>query len=547
MIAAGSVEVLRLWLVVLSLVAASCETGPASDLDWGLGEKADDLCDPTAPLCWTTADLDAIDRFTEARSIYAGGDIERAAAEARAALESLSHKLEPDELDALDAARSWPELAEVGARLADSHLVAHAVALGRSIEAIEAGKGDELDDGAAGDPASASLEKLKRSNAAGRVYGTLIQMSRAHRRDYEVIDRDNFRPSGPSRDERVDRAIARRKTESGLVGIGSGLVSLAGGTLLAVPAELAAVFSIHARLAFEIAGAHGWDIHAGDNLYVVSTLLLTDGELAGFDDELATVPSLPAMLRALGRDLGLPITSTLATSLTANAVAFAVRILARKAAEILGAAAAEQLGKAAAKQVLHWASLGLGVIASGAANYHVTGKVGEHVAVLTRPWLIDLPLEGTEYLDTPSRRACHARALGTIALADGRIAARERDMIDTLMAKPYYLGDGRWGRLTSSAVSTLLAEFDAGGGLDCVEQFADLGSRRKLAILSHLYGMAVIDRQLDPREESAYRPARDVLDGDGWFDGPEINPLHLRFVERAVARAVTIEYDIFDW
>lgn len=540
----------RAWLLVL--LAIGCDPSAPVDDDWGIGDKADGLCDPAATLCWTTADLDAIARLDAAREFYVDGDEVGAAAEARAALEALAHKLEPAELDALDAARDWRALAEIGGRLVDAHLAAHAVGLGRALEAGASGsKSDGLDDDAPDpevDAAGASLDRLKRTNAAGRVYGTLIELSRAHRRAYRVIDRDNFGPVGPSREALVDRALLRRKSEAGLVGVGSGLVSLAGGTLLAIPAEAAGVFSIHARMSFEIAGAYGWDIHRGDNLFVIATLLLTDGELEGFDDDLAAAPSLPALMRALGRELGLPVTSTLATRITATAIAYAVKVLARRAAALLGSAAARELGKAAAKQVLHWASLGLGVIASGVANWYITERVGEHVAVLSRPWLIDLPIEGTDYLDSAADRRCYAEALGAIAAADGRIDARETEMLEVFANKWFYLGDERWTLLADSERDALRATFAAGGSTGCVDRFDGLDTRRKLTIMSHLYGMAAIDRQLDPRELAVYEPARDELDGSRWFgDGPEVDSLHWQFVERAVAAAVASEYDVLDW
>jgi hypothetical protein len=532
------------------LLVAGCDVAGVGELEWGIGDKADGLCDPAAPLCWTSADLDAVARLDLSRETYAGGGDQQAAAEARAALRALGHKLEPAELDAVESAGDWPALAEVGARLVDSRLAAHAVGLGRALEAQAVGKGDEVD-GESPDPevggAAASLERLKRENAAGRVYGTLIELSRAHRGDYRVIDRDRFEPVGLSREALVDRALTRKKIEAGLVGVGSGLVSLGGGAILAIPAEAAGVFALHARLAFEISSIYGWDINEGDNLFVVATLLLTEGELEGFDDDLAAAPTLPALMRALGRELGLPITSTLATRLTAKAIAFGVKLLARKAAALLGSAAARELGKAAAEQVLHWASLGLGVIASGVANVYITDKVGDHVAVLTRPWLIDLPIEGSDHLDTPAARSCYASALGAVAAADGEISAREQDMFEVLLDKPYDLGDGRWIHLGPVETEALRADFAAGAEVVCLDRFEDLDARRKLIALSHLYGMAVIDRQLDPRELAAYEPARDLLDGSGWFDGPEINPLHVQFVERAVARAVTSEYDLLEW
>jgi hypothetical protein len=125
--------------------------------------------------------------------------------------------------------------------------------------------------------------------------------------------------------------------------------------------------------------------------------------------------------------------------------------------------------------------------------------------------------------------------------ADGEIADNEARLFQALLAKPYYLGDETWHYLESAERRGHAEQLAIAGDLDtgCIgDQFEDEEVRDKLTLLSHLYLVVEIDGRAEPGEDELYADLRDDLDGDGWFDGPELGTDYLEYVERSVHLAL---------
>ncbi len=579
---------LPLLVVGVSLTAlAGCGPGEVGDgaapgeIEWGLGAKADGICDPAGDLCWQTQDLRAL-RTVERMALEAGlGEQPAAAAleEAVIQAESLAHKLTGDELARLSAIadevhggdggedRASALLGElhgdVLARTRGTYVAAYAVPTGRAAD-LEAGgePGDGKFDDISAEPADTgaadgysegvreSLQMLRDAGLGGRAYAATLELSGALDVEYEVLDRDAMTPpAGPSRRERVDDVIGRYRLVAGGIGTGSGLVSMipVAGIPLSIPLEAAGIMSVHTRMTLEIASIHGWDIRDGANLYIATMFLLSDGDLSAVTDDLAAAPSLPAIIRRLGESLGVPVTTTMSVRMAGSVTSYATRYLLRKFREAIQGAAAEQAAEGVAHQILGWATMGLSALVSGAADYVVTDRLGRHVEVVSRPWVIDIPVEGLEYLGDAGARACFASALAAVLRADGQVDDLEARYFATFLDKPYYAGGGAWYELSEQERQDLSAELSPSAAPDasCLGQFDGEDPIDKLTILSHLYAAAGVSGAFSPEALGVYRGAVDQLDGSGWFSGPSVKDYHIDYVEQAAE--IALSPDAVDW
>jgi hypothetical protein len=570
---------MRRWTtVVLALAPAAlapacgpAESGEAepAEIEWGLGAKADGVCDPRGDLCWPTDDLRAV-RTVERMAIEAGlGERPAPAAleEAVAQAEALAHKLTDEELVRLGAiadeayagglheARALALLAELRdetlARARGAYLAATVVPTGRAAEAQRDGKVDDAHtepvDVGAGDGYTEgmreSLRMLRDAGLGGSLYAAMMEMSGALDADYDVLDRDAMASlEGPSRRARVRDSIGRHRLVAGGVGTGTGLVSLIpiAGIPLSIPLEAAGIMAVHTRMALEISSLHGWDIREGANLYIVTMFLLSDDALDEVGGELAAAPSLPAVIRRLAADLGIPISTTMSVRLAGTITSYAASFLLRKARDAIVGEAAEQVVEGAAHQILGWATLGLSALVSGAVDYVVTDRLGRHVELVSRPWVVDLPVEGLAYLREPDARRCFASSLAAVLRADGQVEDREARYFAAFLEKPYYDGQGAWYELSRQERRELALALGPGADPDagCLGRFKREEPIDKLAILSHLYAGAGVTGSFSPAALRVYRGAADTLDGSGWFDGPAVEPHEIDYVERAAEIAL---------
>jgi hypothetical protein len=553
---------------IASLKLAGCDVAAERDvgeIEWGLGDKADGLCDARGDLCWPTADLRAV-RSLERLVLDAElGERPAVAAlqEAVSYAEALAHKLTDDELvrvaaiadDAyapgLDDARAHALLVKLRddtlARARATYMAAFLVPTGRAAEADAEGKLDQLDAnedglGAGGDGYSdgmrESLRMLRDAGLGGRAYATMMELTGALDVEYEVLDRDTLATrSGPSRRARIDETIRRHRLLAGGLGTGTGLVSMIpiAGIPLSIPLSAAGTMAVHSRMTLEISALHGWDVREGANLYVVSMFLLSDDVLGDVGEELAAAPSLPSIIQRVAMDVGIPVTTTTSVRLAGSVTSYTARFLLKRLRGAIAGEVAEQAARGAANQIIGWATLGLSALASGAANAWVTDRLGRHVEVVSRPWVIDLPVEGLAYLSEPEARSCYASALAAVLRADGEVAEVEARYFAAFLAKPYYDGAGRWYELSSAERRDLARALapESRPDASCLREFRREAVIDKLTILSHLYAAAGLTGDFSPEALRVYGGAVTQLDGTGWFSGPRIDPYKLDFVERA--------------
>jgi hypothetical protein len=548
----------------------STESEPQK-LEWGLGAKADELCDSRADLCWGTADLRAVQAIDQLAIDVAVGARPAPAAleESIVWAEALAHKLDDDELvqlgaitdrafaGELDDALAGQLLAELRdealLRVRGSYLAAASVPTGRAAEAVAEGKFDELeatdeaglgtDDGYS-EGIRESLQMLRDLGLGGRAVAMALELTGSLDVEYEVVDRETLAAlDGPSRRARIDRASRRYALGAGALGTGTGLISMIpiAGIPLSVPISAAGTTAINSRMTLDIASLNGWDINEGANLYIVTMFQLTDDVLADVTDEMAIAPTLPSVIRRVGNDLGIPVTTTLAVRFSGTVLTYSSRFVLRRVGDALAREAAERATWAAAEQVLGWASLGLTALAAGAIDAWVTDRLARHVEVVSRPWLVDLPVEGLSYLDDPQSRRCYGQSLAAVLRANGSLSERELRYFTTFLLKPYYDDDGeRWFEISNAERLELLRLLaaDAPADTSCLRNFRREHAVDKLTILSHLYAAAHLGGEPSDQALAIYAEAVDTLNGTGWFSGPHLPEYEINFVQRAVELAL---------
>ncbi len=566
----------------LQMVAGGCapETGEPEptapqEPDFGLGAKADEGgCEPAAELCWTSPDQASLRALQILQQDVVLGELAAADALPLALdhLEELSHKLNDEDLALLDAARSADE-ATAGdtlqrlwegpvARLQALHIAAQMVPIGAVVERERLGGADDPGTPAPEDGASAaelrytagmqeSLRRLRDAGVAGRLYAKLLEVGGLLERDYApsapVVSFELPADGQPSRRDAVEGIVRRHSLASGAIGAVSGAVSLVpvAGIALSIPVGSVAGFAVYTKMTFSVAAAHGWDLRQGANLYVVTMFLLSDDALEEVGAEMAASVALPGLIRGVGQLLGVRLATTEAIRFAVPVLTFLTRFLTRKARQLVERVARATVGRAVGSQILGWATLGLNVLASGLADYWAARRVGEHVAIVSRRWLWDLPADAVTRLEQDAARSCLMRATAATLLADGSLSAAEERYYQALLASPVPDAGDRWYRLSGTERTALtgpLAARSARLDADCLrEHFGEAAAYDRLTVLSQLYAAAAIDGAIALPEADLYARARSSLEGGGWFDGPMLEPYQLEFVERVVRQAVGTE------
>jgi hypothetical protein len=585
---------LTIALFLLGAMLGAC-AAPAGDdpsaaedeLDFGLGAKADEGgCDRASDLCWTTEDADALRLMMRVENdvLLQEGHMPTALGTIVDLAHQVEHKLnegERAELARLDAEiaalpSDMPSEDAIGLladleqsvlrRVEAAHYAANMVPVGRQAEADLAGSADDPSAGggaSAPSPASRfytpgmheSLELLRDNGALGKAYAWMLEASGVLERDYAVLNATNFGtydpdhdiviPLGISRDEQVDRIIDHHKWAAAQIGVVAGAESLIpiAGVPISIAHETYKLFQLHAQMAFEIAAVHGWDIRDGRNLFTVSLMVMTVGTLTEIADVFAANAVLPLIARQVAFRLGvtLPL-HELEKQLAQRSISLLVRIFARESQEAIASAALREGARGLGRQVLGWATLGLAVLASGALDYAATVYVGRHVETIAKRWFADVMMDGTSYLSAPAPRDCMFQALSAMAWADGAVAEREKNLFMAMLTKPYRVDERTWLHLDSAERVRQSRGFAEAGRrntmgdvLTCMgNQFQRSMPRHRMAMLAHLYAMANVDTAEHAEERGFYDRLMAEVDGQGWFDGSELDIEQMSYVERSV-------------
>lgn len=592
----------------LSMLAGGCrtQTEPETQQEpFSLGGKADGSCPASSTLCWSGDDVEIARQMLELKDdVVFGYEPKQALFALIEHANYLEHKLTDEQLGALDAvserieqlpdgdfelpAIEVDESGEVVAELPPGHyrdgvevlaqleakvtgdllgayLAANMVPLGQFTESSLEGKLDEAGIGEAQDLSDFggttpdmqhSLELLYDSGLVGAAMVTVFRATGVLHRDYEVINAENFgevldedgriRPFGLTREARVRRIIRKYTAASAAVGAGAGLVALVpiAGTVLSISAETFLQLKLQAQMAFEIGAVHGWDIREGDNLYLLSMLLLGDG-LAGDSTDVAIFISnfvVPTLLTRLAGRFGVTITRDLARTLATRSIGLVVDFFRREAHQQLTEAALEGTVRGIGGTVLGWATLGASVVVSAGFDAAVTYRRGQAMQMVSKRWLTDVTLEAGTYMADGEGRDCAFRAMAAMAWRDAEIAEEEKDLFVAFLAKPYALDEQTWVLLAPDEVVRQAQMVGAWAEADsltntrrCMErQFQGSSSDDRVSLLGHMYSMALIDGGSDSEELELYQEYRDGLDGSGWFDGAKIDEGELEYVERAL-------------
>ena len=129
-----------------------------------------------------------------------------------------------------------------------------------------------------------------------------------------------------------------------------------------------------------------------------------------------------------------------------------------------------------------------------------------------------------------------------MAWRDGEVSEEEKNLFVAFLAKPYALDEQTWFVLQEDEVvrqGAMVASWTEADSLAdtqaCMEdEFQGSTSADRVSLLGHFYSMMLIDGVSDSREQETYEAYRAGLDGDGWFDGDEIDYQQLEYVERAL-------------
>ena len=314
-------------------------------------------------------------------------------------------------------------------------------------------------------------------------------------------------------------------------------------------------------MTFEIAAVYGWDIREGDNLYLLSTMLMAEGLATETADVFLSNYLVPLMAKKLATKFGFQLGSELASQLAQRSIRIFLQLFTRRAQEQLAKEALEGTAKGIGKTVLGWATLGAAIIISAGADAVATWYLGRQIETMSKRWLHDLLLEGQTYLARPEHRDCAFRSLAAVAWADGEVTDNEQRLFQAFLGKPYAADEQTWFTLGSDErvrQSAMLAGWpendDASGVRSCLtNRFQKSDPEHRVSLLGHLYSMMLIDGDQGPEEFELYEEYRDGLDGSGWFDGSAISEDQMLYIERAVfltvnpnivLQEVSEEYDV---
>ena len=373
-------------------------------------------------------------------------------------------------------------------------------------------------------------------------------------RDYELVNAINFGefdavtgnviPRGISREAKVDQIISKYRKAAGWVGAGSGLVGLVpiAGIPLSISGETIALFKLHAQMSFEIASVYGWDIREGNNLFIMSTMFMSETALAEIGDVLASNVLVPILAKRVATKLGIELSVDIAKQIANRSVSNLMQFFSKKAQQELAEAALEAGAKGVGKQLLGWATLGLTVLVSAGFDYVTTDLLGRHMKIVSKQWMHDLLMEGTSYLSMPHARDCAMRAMAAVAWEDDELSDEERNLFMAFLAKPYNADEESWFHLDSSEkqrqgamVAAWPLEDSEEAVKECLEdEFQDSLDQHRISLLGHIYAMVNIDQHYTDGERAFYEDIRDGLDGSGWFDGDAIDEVRMDYVERAI-------------
>lgn len=593
-------------LLSLTLATAGCQESaqPAeADEPFALGGKADAACPSSATLCWSGDDIEIAKAMLDLKDEVLFGHQPKASL--GALLEHanyLEHKLTDAQLEALDEVAAMtaqlpdgdvdiPELAldeagqpvselpaghyrdavgvlakleaEVTGDLMGAYIAANMVQLGQFSDASINGKADDTTPGEEQDFSDVegitpdmqrSLQLMYDSGVIGAAMVTMYKATGILEKNYEVINAENFgevidaeghiRPSGMTREAKAKYIVRRYIAASAAVGAGAGVVALVpvAGTALSITGETFLLLKLHAQMTFELAAVYGWDIREGDNLYLMSMMLMGEGLATEAADVLISNFLVPLLAKRLAARFGVTLGEQVARNVANRSIGLLVNFFSRKAQEEIATAALEGTARGIGQTILGWATLGAAVLVSAAVDAAVTWHLGNSVQVMSKRWLSDLMFEGSTYMAENAARDCAFRGMAAIAWRDGQISEEEKNLFVAFLAKPYALDEQTWFHLSADEVqrqADMVASWTTADSLaqtqSCLEdEFQSASSSHRISLLGHVYSMMLIDGQTADAEEALYAGYRDGLDGSGWFDGDEIDYAELTYVERSL-------------
>ncbi len=582
------------------LAVSGCEApqdSSSGDAPFQLGGKADSTCPETEPLCWNTDDLALMAAIGDVEAdIIAGKQPKQNLRRLLEYANYIEHKLPDASLEAMDGVEAeieqlpdgdleippvqytdhgpvapdsnYKRALEVLGRLKAEVLrpaegafyLANAVPLGQRLDADA--KADDTNPvadkdlsefGELSDGQKRSLQLLYDSGAIGASMATVLKMSGTLDKNYEVINAENFgerlpdgriKPSGLSREAKVDHIINKYITASALLGAGSGAVALIpiAGTGVSIAAETVFLLKMHLQMTFEIAAVYGWDIREGDNLYLVTSMMMVEGLGVETADIFVSNYLLPRLIAQLAKKFGFELGTDLAGKLAQRSVSQLLSIFSKAAQQQLAEQALGAGAKGAAKTILGWATLGAAILISAAADAAATWALGRRIESLSKGWIHDLMLEGSSYLARPENRDCAFRGLAAMAWADGEVSENEKLLFTAFLAKPYNADEKTWFTLSDAEINRQAKMVAAWKNDDstnstqrCIEnRFQGSDDEHRISLLSHMYAMMQVDQTQSSPELALYEQYREGLDGDGWFDGSEISSSQMDYVERTV-------------
>ena len=295
-------------------------------------------------------------------------------------------------------------------------------------------------------------------------------------------------------------------------------------------------------MAFEIGAVYGWDIREGDNLYLLSMLLMGEGLATEAADIVISNMLVPMVSKRIARRFGVTLGAEIAENLANRSIALLVSFFSRKAQEEIAEAALEGTARSIGRTILGWATLGAAVLVSAGLDAAATWHLGQSVQTMSKQWLTDVMLEAGTYMADPPHRDCVFRGMAAMAWRDGEVSEEEKNLFVAFLAKPYALDEQTWFVLQEDEVvrqGAMVASWTEADSLAdtqaCMEdEFQGSTSADRVSLLGHFYSMMLIDGVSDSREQETYEAYRAGLDGDGWFDGDEIDYQQLEYVERAL-------------
>lgn len=453
--------------------------------------------------------------------------------------------------------------AEVTGDLMGAYIAANMVPLGQHSDGELNGKADDTLPGEEQDFSDLegvtpgmqhSLQLMYDSGLIGAAMVSMYRATGVLSRDYEVINAQNFgeeidadgriRPSGLTREAKAEHIIRKYTAASAAVGAGAGVVALVpiAGTALSITGETFLLLKLHAQMAFEVAAVYGWDIREDDNLYLLSMMLMGEGLATEAADVIISNLVVPLLAKRLAAKFGVTLGAEVAKNVANRSVSLLVQFFSRKAQERIATEALEGTARGIGQTVLGWATLGAAVLVSAAVDAAVTWRLGKSVEIMSKRWLSDLMFEGSTYLADNGARDCAFRGIASMAWRDGEISEEEKNLFVAFLAKPYALDEQTWFLLAEDEVqrqASMLASWNEADSLAdtqaCLEeQFQGSSSSHRVSLLGHLYSTMLIDGATTDAETALYDTYRDGLDGNGWFDGDEIDYAELDYVQRAL-------------